>query len=53
MSPLDQNLANREQMLARLRAEIVGPDPAGKPAALADKQAMTWDEYPFLGCGKR
>ena len=45
MSPLDQNLANREQMLARLRAEIVGPDPAGKPVSLADKQAMTWEEY--------
>jgi hypothetical protein len=45
MSPLDQNLANREQMLARLRAEIVGPDPAGKPVILADKQAMTWEEY--------
>lgn len=45
MSPLDKNLANREQMLSRLRAEIVGPDPAGKPVALADKQAMTWEEY--------
>lgn len=45
MSPLDQNLANREEMLARLRAEIVGPDPAGKPVSLADKQAMTWEEY--------
>ena len=33
MSPLDKNLANREQMLARLRAEIVGPDPAGKPVS--------------------
>lgn len=45
MLPLDRNLANREQMLARLRAEIVGPDPAGKPVSLADKQAMTWEEY--------
>ena len=45
MSPLDQNLASREQMLARLRAEIVGPDPAGKSVSLADKQAMTWEEY--------
>jgi hypothetical protein len=45
MSPLDKNLANREQMLSRLRAEIVGPDPAGKPVSLADKQAMTWEEY--------
>jgi hypothetical protein len=45
MSPLDKNLANREQMLSRLRAEIVGPDPAGKPVSLADRQAMTWEEY--------
>jgi hypothetical protein len=45
MSSLDKNLANREQMLARLRAEIVGPDPSGKPVSLADKQAMTWEEF--------
>lgn len=45
MSPLDKNLANREKMVARLRAEIVGPDPAGKPVTLAEKQAMTWEEY--------
>jgi len=45
MTPLEQNLANREQMLQRLRAEIVGPDPAGKPVTLIDKQAMTWEEF--------
>lgn len=45
MSPLEKNLANREKMVARLRAEIVGPDPAGKPVTLAEKQAMTWEEY--------
>lgn len=45
MSNLEKNLANREQMLARLRAEIVGPDPAGKPVSLVDKQAMTWEEF--------
>ncbi|MCO4090186.1 MAG: hypothetical protein HEQ17_15115 [Limnohabitans sp.] len=45
MSSLDKNLANREQMLTRLRAEIVGPDPAGKPVSLVDKQTMTWEEY--------
>lgn len=45
MSSLDKNLTNREQMLTRLRAEIVGPDPAGEPVSLADKQAMTWEEY--------
>ena len=45
ISPLDINLANREHMLNRLRAEIVGPDPAGKPCNLTDKLAMTWEEY--------
>lgn len=45
MTPLQRNLANREQMLQRLRAEVVGPDPAGKPVTLVDKQAMTWEEF--------
>lgn len=45
MSSLEMNLANREHMLIRLRAEIVGPDPAGKPVSLADKQTMTWEDY--------
>jgi len=45
MVSLEKNLANREHMLARLRAEIVGPDPAGKPMSLSDKQTMTWEEY--------
>ena len=45
MDELSQNLANREIMLSRLRAEVVGPDPAGKPVTLVDKQAMTWEEF--------
>lgn len=45
MTSLKRNLANREQMLERLRAEVVGPDPAGKPVTLVDKQAMTWEEF--------
>jgi len=45
MSSLDTNLANRELMLTRLRAEVVGPDPAGKPVTLADKQTMTREEF--------
>jgi hypothetical protein len=45
MTTLDTNLANRETMLARLRAEIVGPDPAGSKVALVDKQLMTWEEF--------
>lgn len=45
MTTLETSLANRETMLARLRAEIVGPDPAGSKVALVDKQAMTWEEF--------
>lgn len=45
MTPLEKNLTNREHLLARLRAEVVGPDPAGKPVALADGQEMSWEEF--------
>ena len=45
MEELETNLANREQMLSRLRAEIVGPDPAGKPVTLTEKQTLTWEEF--------
>lgn len=45
MTTLETSLANREKMLARLRAEIVGPDPAGNKVGLVDKQPMTWEEF--------
>lgn len=45
MNDLETNLTNREQMLSRLRAEIVGPDPCGAPVSLIDKQALTWEEF--------
>lgn len=45
MTTLETSLANREKMLARLRAEIVGPDPAGNKVGLVEKQAMTWEEF--------
>jgi hypothetical protein len=45
MTDLEKNLANREQMLSRLRAEIVGPDPCGIPVSLTDMQALTWEEF--------
>lgn len=50
MSKLEPNLANRQEMLRRLRAEIVGPDPAGAPVTLVDKQAMSWDEFRAAKC---
>lgn len=45
MTQLERNLGNREALLSRLRAEVVGPDPAGKPMAVSDKQAMSWEEF--------
>lgn len=45
MTSLETNLANRAEMLSRLRAEVVGPDPAGKPVALTDRQSMSWEEF--------
>lgn len=45
MDELEKNLVNRELMLSRLRAEIVGPDPVGAPVTLTDKQALTWEEF--------
>ncbi|MDR8730788.1 helicase-related protein [Burkholderia pseudomultivorans] len=50
MKMLDKNLLNREQMLRRLRAEVVGPDPAGKSVALVEKQAMSWEEFRTARC---
>ena len=45
MTSLNRNLANRERMLTRLRAEVIGPDPAGTPMALVEKQSMSWEEF--------
>lgn len=45
MTVLETSLAHREEMLRRLRAEIVGPDPAGTKVALSDKQSMSWEEF--------
>lgn len=45
MTSLEKNLANREELLFRLRAEVVGPDPAGKPVAHFEKQPMSWEEF--------
>lgn len=45
MTVLETSVAHREEMLCRLRAEIVGPDPAGSKVALSDKQPMSWEEF--------
>ena len=45
---LEENLANRKWLLGRLRAEVVGPDPAGEPVLpliLESLPRMTWEEF--------
>lgn len=45
---LQENLANRKWLLERLRAEVVGPDPAGDsvlPLETSAVSRMTWDEF--------
>jgi len=42
------NLANRRWLAERLRAEIVGPDPSGKPCDLnlsTQSAKLTWEEF--------
>jgi len=47
MASLERNLNNREWLLKRLRAEIIGPDPAGDPVIVDKSKAklMTWEEF--------
>ncbi|MBK6973912.1 MAG: helicase [Sterolibacteriaceae bacterium] len=46
--PLTENLANRNWLTSRLRAEIVGPDPAGEPREIVpggDAGKFSWEEF--------
>lgn len=46
--PLEENLKNRKWLLERLRAEVVGPDPAGDPVLPLDPGGlprMTWVDF--------
>ena len=46
--PLEENLKNRKWLLERLRAEVVGPDPAGEPVLPLDPSVlpkMTWVDF--------
>lgn len=46
--PLEENLKNRKWLLERMRAEVVGPDPAGESVLPLDTSAvakMTWEEF--------
>ncbi len=47
MASLQRNLQNRTWLLERLRAEIIGPDPAGEPfLAKADGITfLSWEKY--------
>lgn len=45
---LQENLANRKWLLERMRAEVVGPDPAGDlvlPLVTSTVPKMTWEEF--------
>ena len=45
---LSENLANRKWLAARLRAEIVGPDPAGPEQDIrpgVEQPRLTWEEF--------
>ena len=44
MTKLEESLLNRERMLRALRAEVVGPDPAGEAVNLVEGQPLTWEE---------
>ena len=47
MAILERNLQNREWLIDRLRAEIVGPDPSGEPINIREKDTIffTWDQF--------
>lgn len=47
MASLNRNLENREWLVGRLRAEIIGPDPAGKPLdqEISSKSFFTWEQF--------
>lgn len=42
---LDENLKSRIALLNGLRAEVIGPNPQGKPDPVVRKQLMTYDEF--------
>ncbi len=45
---LEENLTNRKWLLERLRAEVVGPDPAGEPVVPPDPSVlprMAWVDF--------
>lgn len=47
MATLTRNLENREWLFERLKAEVVGPDPSGKPFEkdVVANNFYTWEQY--------
>lgn len=47
MATQERNLQNRDWLIDRLRAEVVGPDPSGVELELpaSDKLFMTWEQF--------
>ena len=42
---LERNTANRAWLVARLRAEVIGPDPSGEPFGLPENRLLTWEMF--------
>lgn len=47
MANLERNLENRKWLVERLKAEIIGPDPAGDPVDIKDESSVffTWEDF--------
>lgn len=42
---LEDNLLNRTALLKGLRAEVIGPEPQGKPEQVSKRQLMSFEEF--------
>ena len=42
---IERNIANRAWLVARLRAEVIGPDPSGIPFEVPADRFLTWEEF--------
>ena len=42
---IEENTANREWLVDRLRAEIIGPDPSGDPFEPPEDRPLRWEEF--------
>lgn len=45
MATLERNLRNRAWLVARLRAEVIGPDPSGEATTIVESSSFTWENF--------